>query len=95
MNNYRETKTINKNTKKAQRYINAYEQAGAKYLWDVYATWSDDKAAAYQDCSSLAVDYNAAGTLRIIKACTNFFTAAFKADDGLHVLTSMYHYIIK
>ena len=44
-------KTLNKNTKKAQQYINAYNHSTLHYLEDCYKSYSNDKRIAYNKCN--------------------------------------------
>ena len=95
MNGYREFKTIGKDSKKGKYYIDAYEASTASELYDVYGRYSADKAEAFEECCNIAAQYEANSSRRIVKAGRTYFTFAFKADDGLHVLTAKYHYIVK
>lgn len=95
MNGYREFKTIGTDSKNGKYYIDAYEASTATELFDVYGRWSEDKAEAFEECCNIAAQYEANSSRRIVKAGRTYFTFAFKADDGLHVLTPAYHYIIK
>ena len=70
---------LNKNTKRAQRFVAAYEYAidnGARSLFDAYARPSVNKCRAWGYCQKLCED-NDGSLLTVIGAGTYTFSAGF------------------
>lgn len=83
---------LNKNTKRAEKIIRAYENAWATQLCQVYPThYSSAKASAYKDCVEIMNDLGGSD-LKITGACGNFFSVAFHyVKDGKYCLAYITH----
>ena len=79
-------KTINNNTKKAERYINAYNRSKTYTLNQAYANPSTAKTRADYSCRMMMQEEGGHG-YKIIGYNCNFFTAAWIAGDSLRVET--------
>ena len=85
--------TLNRSTKRAQSIINAYNNANATTLDDVYPThYSSAKASAYKECVAMMND-NHGNDLKIIGACTTNFSVSFTFvnDNGKKCLAYLTH----
>ena len=89
---------LNKDTKKAQRLIENYENYEGLELWDVYGSHSYRKEQSYNDIKELVKRANGWG-LCITSHCTCFYTCAFMLElDGvgyLAYITPSYNYLIR
>ena len=83
---------LNKTTQRAQHIINAYDNAWATELYQVYPThYSSAKASAYKDCVALMNEVGGSD-LKITGACGNFFSVAFHfVKDGKYCLAYITH----
>ena len=86
-------KTINANTIKGQNFINAYNRSRNTSLWDVYGTFSADKARADKDCRRKMIEEDGED-YRIISANTFAFSCAWRTPAGLRVETSVNSYLV-
>lgn len=95
-------KTLNKNTKKAQQYINAYNHSTLHYLEDCYKSYSNDKRIAYNKCNQEFLKVYRAHVwehpysmgVRILSFNTFGFTCAWHTEEGLRVETPANSYLI-
>ena len=79
-------KTINNNTKQAERYINAYNCSRMYDLQDAYGKPSIAKIKADSNCR-LMMHSEGGHDYKIISYNCNYFTAAWIAGDSLRVET--------
>lgn len=70
--------TLNKNTKKAQAFINAYNNSSARSLNDVYSSYSNRKQTSYDEIYLRFIKDNISYDFRIISASSNFYTTAYR-----------------
>ena len=86
--------TINKNTKKGQYYIDAYNRSKIVGIYDAYARPSSTKVRAYN--YYYCICQNEKGKdFRIISTSGRFFSIAWKVPEGLRVETYGNSYLIK
>ena len=86
--------TINKNTQKGQRYINAYNYSKIVGIYDAYTKPSSAKVRAYNYCHCICQRENGKD-FRIISAGCQFFSVAWRVPEGLRVETYANSYLIK
>ena len=79
-------KTLNNNTKQAERYINAYNRSSMYDLHDAYRTPSTRKTRADYNCRMMMQSEGGHG-YKIIGYNCNYFTAAWISGDALRVET--------
>ena len=79
-------KTINNNTKQAERYINAYNRSSIFTLREAYANPSTAKTRADYNCRMMMQSEGGHG-YKIIGYNCNYFTAAWISGDTLRVET--------
>lgn len=81
----------NADKKQALAHYESYKRSSNTSLYDVYSSFSREKANAWEDCKELMYKKNGHG-LRIISANWYMFTAGFKyEEDG----KQMFMYITK
>lgn len=80
-------KTINNNTKQAERYINAYNRSSMYDLRDAYANPSTEKTRADYNCRMMMENEGGHG-YKIISYNTFQFSAAWIAGDALRIETA-------
>lgn len=80
-------KTINNNTKQAERYINAYNRSSMYNLQDAYRTPSTRKTRADYNCRMMMQSENGHG-YKIIGYNSSFFTVAWIAGNALRIETA-------
>lgn len=86
--------TINKTTKRGQRFTNDYERSNMYDLYDCYERFSCKKACAERECKQMM--YNEGGRgFKIISANTFQFTCGWMTPEGLRVETACGSYIVK
>lgn len=86
-------KTINKNTKKAQSFINAYNYSNISTLEGAYKKPSCRKYSAFSRCVEQYLKENGQ-RLRIIGFNCFLFSVAWMTDKGLRVETAGSSYLI-
>lgn len=86
-------KTLNNNTKQAERYINAYNRSSIFTLREAYANPSTEKTRADYNCRMMMQSEGGHG-YKIIAHCRNFFTVAWIAGDALRIETAYNSFII-
>ena len=86
-------KTLNNNTKKAERYINAYNRSSMYDLQDAYRNPSTRKTRADYNCRMMMESEGGHG-YKIIGYNCNFFTVAWIAGDALRIKTAYNSFII-
>ena len=86
-------KTINNNTKQAERYINAYNRSNMYDLQDAYRTSSTRKTRADYNCRMMMQSEGGHG-YKIISYNTFQFSAAWIAGDALRIETACNSFII-
>ena len=79
-------KTINNNTKQAERYINAYNRSSMYDLQDAYVKPSTRKTRADYNCRMMMQSEGGHG-YKIIRHTCNFFTAGWIAGNALRIET--------
>ena len=79
-------KTINNNTKQAERYINAYNRSSVFTLREAYANPSTAKTRADYNCRMMMQSEGGHG-YKIIRHTCNFFTAGWIAGNALRIET--------
>lgn len=87
-------KTINKNTKRGQRYIAMYNYSKMYNIYDAYSGPSSTKVNACDDCFNMCKKEGGKG-FKIIAAGCQFFSVAWRVPEGLRVETWANSYIIK
>lgn len=83
---------LNKNTKKAQHWLDAEVQGYS--LRDVYGRYSANKEKAFKDCEELCKEKEGWG-LCIIGHNTSIFTVKFTTDAGVYIITYANNYFIE
>ena len=86
-------KTINNNTKHAERYINAYNRSDIYSLNQAYGKPSAEKTRADYSCRIMMQSEGGHG-YKIIAHCRNFFTVAWIAGNALRIETAYNSFII-
>lgn len=86
-------KTLNNNTKQAERYINEYNRSNIYSLNQAYRTPSTEKTRADYNCRIMMENENGHG-YRIIEHSRYFFIVAWIAGDALRVETATNSFII-
>ena len=86
-------KTINNNTKQAERYINAYNRSSIFTLREAYANPSTAKTRADYSCRMMMEREGGHG-YKIIGYNCNYFTAAWISGDTLRVETFANSFVI-
>ena len=86
-------KTINNNTKQAERYINAYNRSSMYDLQDAYKNPSTRKTRANYNCRMM-MESEGGHNYKIIGYNINFFTVAWIAGDALRIKTAYNSFII-
>ena len=86
-------KTINNNTKQAERYINAYNSSDIYSLNQAYGKPSTEKTRADYSCRMMMESEGGHG-YRIIAHSRNFFTVAWIAGNALRIETDTNSFII-
>ena len=80
-------KTINNNTKRAERYINAYNRSSMYDLQDAYANPSTDKTRADYNCRMMMQEEGGHG-YKIISYNPYQFSAAWISGNSLRIETA-------
>ena len=78
--------TIKKETKKGIQWIIKAKSNEGEYLWQVYDSFSNEKAKAYEECRKMCARENGTN-FRIISHCQNFFTVAWNTEKALRIET--------
>ena len=86
-------KTINNNTKQAERYIDAYNRSDIYSLNQAYGKPSTEKTRADYNCRMMMQEEGGHG-YKIISHTHNFFTVAWIAGNALRVETAYNSFII-
>ena len=86
-------KTINNNTKQAERYINAYNRSSIFTLREAYANPSTEKTSADYTCRMMMQEEGGHG-YKIISYNTFQFSAAWMAGNALRIETAYNSFII-
>lgn len=86
-------KTINNNTKQAERYINAYNRSDIFTLREAYANPSTEKTRADYNCRMMMENEGGHG-YKIIHHSGYFFTVAWIAGNALRIETYRNSYLI-
>lgn len=86
-------KTINNNTKQAERYINAYNRSKMYDLQDAYRKPSTRKTRADYNCRMMMESEGGHG-YKIIARGSSFFTVAWIAGDSLRIETAYNSFVI-
>ena len=86
-------KTINNNTKQAERYINAYNRSDIYSLNQAYGKPSTEKTRADYDCRVMMQSEGGFG-YKIIGYNCNYFTSAWISGDTLRVETFANSFVI-
>lgn len=86
-------KTINNNTKQAERYINAYNRSDIFTLREAYANPSTEKTRADYNCRMMMQSEGGHG-YKIISYNTFQFTVAWIAGDALGIETACNSFVI-
>ena len=86
-------KTINNNTKQAERYINAYNRSKMYNLQDAYRTPSTRKTRADYNCRMM-MQSEGGHNYKIIGYNSSFFTVAWIAGNALRIETAYNSFII-
>ena len=86
-------KTINNNTKQAERYINAYNRSSMYDLQDAYANPSTEKTRANYSCRMKMQEEGGHG-YKIISYNTFQFSVAWIAGKDLRIETAYNSFII-
>lgn len=86
-------KTINNNTKQAERYINAYNSSDIYSLNQAYGKPSTEKTRADYSCRMMMQQEGGHG-YKIIGYNCNFFTVAWIAGNALRIETAYNSFII-
>ena len=86
-------KTINNNTKQAERYINAYNRSSIFTLREAYANPSTAKTRADYNCRMMMQSEDGHG-YKIIGYNCNFFTVAWIAGNALRIETAFNSFLI-
>ena len=86
-------KTINNNTKQAERYINAYNRSDIYSLNQAYGRPSIEKTRADYNCRMMMQEEGGHG-YKIIAHSRNFFTVAWIAGNALRIETVSNSFVI-
>lgn len=86
-------KTINNNTKQAERYINAYNRSEIFDICEAYANPSTAKIKADSNCRLMMLSEDGHG-YKIIGYNCNYFTAAWIAGSTLRIETYANSFVI-
>ena len=86
-------KTINNNTKQAERYINAYNRSGMYDLQDAYIKPSTRKTRVDYNCRMM-MQSEGGHNYKIIGYNSSFFTVAWIAGDALRIETAYNSFVI-
>ena len=86
-------KTINNNTKQAERYINAYNRSSMYDLQDAYIKPSTRKTRVDYNCRMM-MQSEGGHNYKIIGYNSNFFTAAWIAGNALRIETAYNSFVI-
>ena len=86
-------KTINNNTKQAERYINAYNNSEFFNLREAYANPSTAKTRADYNCRMM-MESEGGHNYKIIGYNSSFFTVAWIAGNALRIETAYNSFII-
>ena len=86
-------KTINNNTKQAERYINAYNRSSIFTLREAYANPSTAKTRADYNCRMMMQEEGGHG-YKIISYNTYRFSVAWIAGNALRIETDANSFII-
>ena len=86
-------KTINNNTKQAERYINAYNRSSMYDLQDAYGRPSTRKTRADYNCRMM-MQSEGGHNYKIIGYNSSFFTVAWIAGNALRIETAYNSFII-
>lgn len=86
-------KTLNNNTKQAERYIDAYNRSEMYYLRDAYGKPSTDKTRADYNCRMMMQSEGGHG-YKIISYNTFQFSVAWIAGDALRIETACNSFVI-
>ena len=86
-------KTINNNTKQAERYINAYNRSDIFTLREAYANPSTEKTKADYNCRMMMQEEGGHG-YKIIGYNCSFFTVAWIAGKDLRIETACNSFVI-
>ena len=86
-------KTINNNTKQAERYINAYNRSDIYSLNQAYGRPSTEKTRADYNCRMMMENEGGHG-YKIIGYCRNFFTVAWIVGNALRIETVSNSFVI-
>ena len=86
-------KTINNTTKKAQAYINAYNNSDIYSLNQAYGRPSTEKTRADYSCRMMMQEEGGHG-YKIIGYNSSFFTVAWIAGNALRIETATNSFII-
>lgn len=81
-------------TKKAQAFINAYENSNIHSLRECYENFSNSKYIAYKNCIIL-MRLNNGHDFRILSYNTFQFTCGWKTQDGYRIETRDNSYLIE
>lgn len=87
-------KTINANTKRGRRYLEAYRRSTTTDIYEAYERPSTAKIRANYQCRQ-QMEREGGHGYKIIGYNCNFFTAAWQTAEGLRVETATYSYIVK
>ena len=86
-------KTINNNTKQAERYIDAYNRSDIYSLNQAYGKPSTEKTRADYNCRMMMENEGGHG-YKIIACSRNFFTVAWIAGNALRIETACNSFVI-
>ena len=86
-------KTINNNTKQAERYINAYNRSRISDIYEAYGKPSTAKTRADYFCRMMMQSEGGHG-YKIIGYNCNFFTVAWITGNALRVETAANSFVI-
>ena len=86
--------TINKTTKRGQRFINGYNRSRKTDLYDCYGRFSCEKARAQRDCRE-KMEREGGEDFRIIGYNSCAFSCGWMTAEGLRVETVGGSYIVK
>lgn len=86
-------KTINNNTKQAERYINAYNRSDIFSLREAYANPSTAKTRADYNCRMM-MQSEGGHNYKIIGYNSSFFTVAWIAGKDLRIETACNSFVI-
>ena len=86
-------KTINNNTKQAERYINAYNRSSIFTLREAYANPSTAKTRADYNCRMM-MQSECGRNYKIIGYNSSFFTVAWIAGKDLRIETACNSFVI-